>query len=87
MHSRLAIELRSEGELQYVQGHYGCYSAAAINLQRWLSAGSEDKSAPFGDCLRICDGITSCRMEVLEGMGHGQCVEAPRVGGMQKRVA
>ena len=60
---------------------------AAINLQTWSIVGSEDKSALLEGCMEICDGITACRMEVLEGRGHWQCVEAPRVGGMQKRVA
>ena len=54
---------------------------AAIDLQTLFIAGSEDKSAPLEDCMKICDSIEACRMEVLEGMGHWHCVEAPEAVG------
>lgn len=44
-----------------------------------IIAGEEDKSAPLAGCEKIMNalGTKSKKMEVLKGVGHWQCVEAP----------
>lgn len=52
-----------------------------------IVAGQEDKSAPLEGCKRILEEVGTRReekrLEVLEGVGHWMCVEAPaEVGGL-----
>ncbi|KUI64442.1 Putative aminoacrylate hydrolase RutD [Cytospora mali] len=48
-----------------------------------LLAGQEDKSAPLDQCRKMFEEIGSERkhLEVLEGVGHWHCIEAPIVVG------
>lgn len=48
-----------------------------------LLAGKEDKSAPLDQCKKMFEEIASERkdIEVLDGVGHWHCIEAPVVVG------
>lgn len=50
-----------------------------------LLAGKEDKSAPLDQCKKMFQEMSSERkcLEVLDGVGHWHCIEAPTVVGEQ----
>ncbi|KAJ5888231.1 Alpha/beta hydrolase fold-1 [Penicillium taxi] len=56
----------------------------AVHVPFLLIAGEEDKSASFEGCQYIYDHVSSVSksLEVLKGVGHWHCIEAPdEVGG------
>lgn len=59
---------------------------AKVKCPMLIVAGSVDKSAPLEGCQRIFGELGteagSKRLEVLEGVGHWLCVEAPEEVGM-----
>lgn len=61
---------------------------AAVRAPFLLIAGAEDKSAPMEGCKHIFEHVSSQKktLEVLEGVGHWHCIEAPdAVGGLIAR--
>ncbi|TKA72237.1 hypothetical protein B0A49_05985 [Cryomyces minteri] len=52
---------------------------AHISIPCLIIAGAEDKSAPLEGCKKILAaiGAEEKRMEVLDGVGHWHCLEAP----------
>lgn len=63
---------------------------AAVRAPFLLIAGEEDKSASMEGCRHIYEHVSSKRkqMEVLKGVGHWHCIEAPEeVGGLIARFA
>ncbi|KAJ5808696.1 hypothetical protein N7474_009965 [Penicillium riverlandense] len=61
---------------------------AAVRAPFLLIAGEEDKSASMDGCRHIYEHVSSKRkqMEVLKGVGHWHCIEAPEdVGGLIAR--
>ncbi|PWY91083.1 alpha/beta-hydrolase [Aspergillus heteromorphus CBS 117.55] len=52
---------------------------SAVRAPFLLLAGEEDKSASMQGCRHIFDRVSSAnkRLEVLEGVGHWHCLEAP----------
>ncbi|KAE8391892.1 Alpha/Beta hydrolase protein [Aspergillus alliaceus] len=56
---------------------------SAVKVPFLLLAGEEDRSAPLEGCRVIFEGVASTekKFEVLEGVGHWHCVEAPGVVG------
>jgi pimeloyl-ACP methyl ester carboxylesterase len=58
---------------------------ADVKVPVLIIAGSEDKSAPVKGCEYILNelGSEDKKLEVIEGLGHWHCVEAPeKVGGL-----
>lgn len=57
---------------------------SAIKAPFLLLGGEEDKSASLEGCQHIFDRVSSANknMEVLRGVGHWHCLEAPDVVGM-----
>lgn len=63
---------------------------AAVQAPFLLIAGAEDKSASMEGCKHIFERASSRKksLEVLEGVGHWHCIEAPNeVGGLMSRFA
>ena len=50
-----------------------------VKVPLLIIAGDEDKSAPLEGCRYIHDHVSSKekQLEVLEGVGHWHCIEAP----------
>lgn len=62
----------------------------AVRAPSLLIAGVEDKSASMEGCKHIFERASSRKksLEVLEGVGHWHCIEAPNeVGGLMSRFA
>lgn len=63
---------------------------ADVRAPLLLIAGGEDKSASMEGCRHIFERVSSQTksLEVLEGVGHWHCIEAPdQVGGLIARFA
>lgn len=50
-----------------------------ISIPVLILAGEEDKSAPLEGCKKMFEeiGTSEKRMEVMQGIGHWHCLEAP----------
>ncbi|KAJ6021809.1 Alpha/beta hydrolase fold-1 [Penicillium herquei] len=63
---------------------------AAVQAPFLLLAGEEDKSAPMAGCQHIFEHVSSKSksLEVLKGVGHWHCIEAPdEVGSLIAKFA
>ncbi|MEL6170932.1 MAG: 4-carboxymuconolactone decarboxylase [Pseudomonadota bacterium] len=80
MHLHMLSRVSSSG---YVDA---CRAIAATDLSKAVKqisipilcvGGDEDKSVPAGDVRALADAITDAKLEILPGVGHFPCLEAP----------